>query len=123
MVEMFPSEQIVIPSIERTDLFARLSRAALPCYYQPRAVMWHLLPVRKLTRSYVENLSRQIGVSQRLRAEQAGTCGRLRLAESLKWGATLLLATGYLCTLQPSKALYLLRMRWQISRGVFGKIE
>ncbi|MBQ8307399.1 MAG: glycosyltransferase family 2 protein [Alistipes sp.] len=108
---------------EESDLFARLSRAALPCYYQPRAVMWHLIPARKLTRSYFENLSRQIGVSQRLRAEQAGTCGRLRLAESLKWGATLLLATGYLCTLQPSKALYLLRMRWQISRGVFGKIE
>ena len=104
---------------EESDLFERLSRAGAKCYYVPDAVMWHLIPARKLTREYFENLSYNIGVSQRRRAELSDSVVRLRLCEHLKWGATLMIALFWLLTFQPAKALWLLRLRHGISRGVF----
>ena len=104
---------------EESDLFERLTRAGAKCYYVPDAVMWHLIPARKLTRTYFESLSYNIGVSQRRRAELSDSVVRLRLCELLKWGATLMIALFWLLTLRPAKALWLLRLRHGISRGVF----
>lgn len=105
---------------EESDLFARLNRAGEPCYYVPGAVIWHIIPPRKLTRDYFDRLCRNIGVSQRLRAEREGGVAGLPLRELLKWAATLLIAAGFLVALRPSKARWLLRMRRQITRGIRG---
>lgn len=105
---------------EESDLFARLRRAGEPCYYTPGAVIEHIIPARKLTRDYFDRLCYNVGVSQRARAALDGTSGRLCVREGLKWGATLLIAAGYLFTLRPAKALWLLRMRLQITRGIRG---
>lgn len=103
---------------EESDLFERLSRAGAKCYYVPDAVMWHLIPARKLTREYFDNLSYNIGVSQRRRAELRGSLRGLYLREGGKWCATLLIALFWLLTLRSAKALWLLRLRRGISRGV-----
>lgn len=104
---------------EESDLFERLAKAGARCYYVPRAVMWHLIPARKLTRNYFEKLSYNIGVSQRRRAELSGGVATLYLREVMKWGATLLIALFWLLTLRPAKALWLLRLRRGITRGIF----
>lgn len=104
---------------EESDLFARLERAGEPCYYVPGAVIRHIIPLRKLTREYFDSLCNNVGVSQRRRAELDGTTGRLLFREALKWAASLLLAAGYVLTLRPAKAGWLLRMRRQITRGIF----
>lgn len=106
---------------EESDLFARLRRAGAKCYYQPRAVMWHLIPARKLTDAYFDNLCYHVGVSQRTRAELAGSVKHLLHQERRKWLATLLLALFYLCTFRPAKGRYLVRMRRGITRGIKGK--
>lgn len=106
---------------EESDLFERLERAGHRPYYTPQAIMWHLIPARKLTRSYLDGLALHVGISQCVRARRAGRIGRLYLMEGLKWGATLLISLGYLLALRPSKACYLLRMRRQITRGVWGR--
>ncbi len=103
---------------EESDLFERLRIAGAKCYYVPRAVMWHLIPARKLTRAYLQNLSYNIGVSQRRRAELGGRLRTLYLNEGLKWGATLLIALFWMLTLRPSKALWLLRLRRGITKGI-----
>lgn len=101
---------------EESDLFERLAKGGEECWYCPGAIMWHIIPPEKLTDDYFDRLTYNIGVSQRLRAEANGRS--IRLSERIKWCATLLLALGFVCRLQPSKASYLIRMRRNISRGI-----
>lgn len=108
---------------EESDLFARLHKAGFRPLYTPRAVMWHLIPARKLTDDYFDRLCYNIGVSQRARALAAGRLSAQRLSELLKWVVTLLIAAFYLVTLRPARARYLLRLRRGISRGLFEKSE
>lgn len=100
---------------EENDLFERLVASGETIWYVPRAVMWHVIPPRKLTPEYFRRLARNVGISQRLRAGIHGRRLKSRLMEGLKWGATLLLCL----TLPPRKSVWLLRLRSGISRGLF----
>lgn len=102
---------------EESDLFERLRRAGERPWYVPGAVMFHIIPPEKLTDDYFRRLSRNVGLSQRLRAELPGGQGlaALRLRELGKWGATLFL----LLAMRPCRARRLLRMRLEISRAIF----
>lgn len=106
---------------EESDLFERLSAAKCPCYYVPNAIMWHIIPKRKLSDEYFDTLCYNIGVSQRVRAELSGSVTGLKLRELLKWAASVVLAFGYLLTFRGKRARYLLRMRRQISKGIYNK--
>ena len=99
---------------EENDFFERLMRGGETCWYVPGAVMWHIIPLEKLTESYFRRLCYNVGVSQRLRAGMYRRYPKTLLFESLKWGATLLLSL----TMPPRKSLWLIRMRYEISRGL-----
>ena len=99
---------------EENDFFERLMRGGETCWYGPGAVMWHIIPPEKLTESYFRRLCYNVGVSQRLRAGMYRRYPKTLLFESLKWGATLLLSL----TMAPRKSLWLIRMRYEISRGL-----
>lgn len=103
---------------EESDLFERLRCAGKRCFYTPDAVMWHLIPARKLTADYLDNIAYNIGVTQRRRAELRGSLRGLYLREGGKWCATLLIALFWLLTLRPAKARYLIRLRRGITRGI-----
>ena len=79
---------------EESDLFQRLADAGERCYYVPTAIMWHIIPPRKISREYFETLCYQVGRTQRLRAGMRGQTVRLLSGEAVKWGAPLLLALG-----------------------------
>ncbi|MFR9603189.1 MAG: glycosyltransferase [Rikenellaceae bacterium] len=102
---------------EESDLFERLRVAGEECWFVPEAVMYHLIPDEKLNHDYLNRLSYNIGVSQRLRAkiEKRG----YRCAEIIKWLGTIAIALGYTLKGQTSKANYLIQMRYHISRGIF----
>ena len=104
---------------EENELFERIMQQGHRLWYVPKAVMHHVIPAAKLTESYFRNLCRNIGLNQRRRARihrrQLRTC----IAEIAKWGATLLLC----CMMRPVQARWLLRMRFEISRGVFARPE
>ncbi len=102
---------------EESDLFERLRVGGEECWFVPGAVMYHLIPDEKLNHTYMDNLSYNIGVSQRLRAQIEGR--GYRGAEIAKWFATLTIAAGYILRGESSKAHYLVRMRYHISRGIF----
>lgn len=102
---------------EENDLFERLLRNGRTIWYVPGAVMWHIIPPEKLTKAYFRRLCYNVGVSQRLRAEIHRRSAKTYLMECLKWGATLLLSL----TMSPGKSRWLIRMRWQISRGLLGR--
>lgn len=99
---------------EENDFFERLMRGGETCWYVPGAVMWHIIPPEKLTESYFRRLCYNVGVSQRLRAGMYRRYPKTLLFECLKWGATLLLSL----TMAPRKSLWLIRMRYEISRGL-----
>ena len=99
---------------EENDFFERLMRGGENCWYVPGAVMWHIIPPEKLTESYFRRLCYNVGVSQRLRAGMYRRYQKTLLFECLKWGATLLLSL----TMPPRKSLWLIRMRYEISRGL-----
>ena len=99
---------------EENDFFERLMRGGETCWYVPGAVMWHIIPPEKLTESYFRRLCYNVGVSQRLRSGMYRRYPKTLLFESLKWGATLLLSL----TMPPRKSLWLIRMRYEISRGL-----
>lgn len=101
---------------EENDFFFRLLRGGETIWYVPDAVMHHIIPPEKLTESYFRRLCYHVGVSQRLRAAIHGHRARSFLREGLKWCATLLLAL----TMPPFRSRWLLRMRLEISRGLFG---
>lgn len=102
---------------EENDFFERLLRGGETIWYVPDAVMWHIIPPSKLTEAYFRRLCYNVGVSQRLRARIHRRVGKSRVLEAAKWAATLLLC----CTMPPRKSLWLLRMRWEISRGLFAR--
>lgn len=102
---------------EENDLFERLRKQGYTFWYVPDAVMHHVIPAAKLTESYFRNLCRNIGLNQRQRARIHERLLRTCFAEILKWGATLLLC----CTMRPIQARWLLRMRTEISRGLFSR--
>lgn len=103
---------------EENDLFERLLAGGETIWYVPGAVMWHIIPPRKLTRDYFRRLSYNVGVSQRLRAQIHHRVAKTLLMELFKWGATLLLC----CTMAPRKTVWLLRLRCGISRGLFRRV-
>ena len=100
---------------EESDLFERLAKCGMACYYVPRAVMYHIIPASKLTDDYFERLSYNIGVSQRRRAMLHNRTTQLYIGECIKWCATLLLCLMH----RPAQSRKLLTMRHNISRGIF----
>ena len=106
---------------EESDLFERLRIAEAKYYYVPTAVMYHIIPPEKLTQKYLSRLSYNVGVSQLRRAKFYHRVGRVRVMELVKWVVTIVLALGYLLTLQWSKAKYLLLMRFNITKGLWSK--
>ena len=103
---------------EENDFFERLLLGGETIWYVPGAVMWHIIPPAKLNEAYFRRLSYNVGVSQRLRAEIHGRLPKTFVLEIAKWVATLVLC----CTMAPRKSVWLLRMRWGISRGLFTRI-
>ena len=100
---------------EESDLFERMAKFSMKCYYVPRAVMYHIIPAEKLTAEYFDRLTYNIGVTQHARAMLHGRRMSLYLSEIAKWFATLLLCLMH----RPAQSRYLLKLRYNISRGIF----
>ena len=99
---------------EESELFERIRREGMACYYVPRAVMYHIIPDEKLTADYFDRLAYNVGVSQRRRAELHGSLFGLYVREAAKWLATLVLCLVH----RPEQSRYLLRLRRGITRGI-----
>ena len=102
---------------EENDFLLRMREAGHTLWYLPDAVMWHIIPAEKCTDSYLNRLAYHIGISQRRRAVMRGKLGLARIAEVAKWIATL----GLMVTMRPTQSRRVWRMRYEISRGLFGK--
>lgn len=100
---------------EENDFFLRLREGGEVLWYVPQAIMWHIIPPAKLTTAYIDRLSHHIGISQRRRALHRGELPSACIKEVMKWVATLLLVV----TMHPRQWVRVVRMRREISRGLF----
>jgi len=109
---------------EEKDLFARISAGGSHRYpnneiwWIPGAVIDHIIPPSRLTDAHFRHLSRMVGITAHIISKKRWGYARALVAESVKWGVTLVLAAWFALTLRPSKARYLIIMRREISRGL-----
>lgn len=105
---------------EEKDLFDKMTSHGMKFYYLPTAILYHLIPPKKLTQDYFDRLTYSIGVSERYRTRQIGTAkymGRL-WKEAVKWGGTLALWLNFALKGQPQKGNKLIAFRKNVTRGL-----
>ncbi|MDR1810200.1 MAG: glycosyltransferase family 2 protein [Prevotella sp.] len=109
---------------EDKDMFQRLHKNHVVCYYFPDIPIYHHIPQAKLTDDYFRRLTCSLGVSERIRTKAvSGKAYYKRLIdEGIKWGASLVLCAAYTLALTPAKGLKLLQFRYNVTRGLTGKI-
>ena len=107
---------------EEKDLFDKMTSRGMQFFYLPTAILYHLIPPKKLTDEYFGRLTYGIGVSERYRTRQAGRGKYLKriLKEGVKWGGTLVLWTGFALKGQFDKAGKLVAFRKNVTRGLLG---
>ena len=105
---------------EEKDLFDKMTSQGMKFYYLPTAILYHLIPPKKLTQDYFDRLTYGIGVSERYRTKQIGQgkyLGRL-VKEAIKWGGTLVLWTGFALKGQFKKGNKLVAFRKNVTKGL-----
>lgn len=105
---------------EEKDLFHRLRKAGETICYVPDAIIFHIIPESRFSKDYFDRVTHMSGVSERIRTLRRSIFayfGRL-LEEIFKWCATVILGVWYMLRGTASKGKYLVRMRWNITRGL-----
>lgn len=107
---------------EEKDLFDKMTSRGMKFYYLPTAILYHLIPQKKLTQDYFDRLTYSIGVSERFRTQQIGTGKYLkRLAkEGVKWGGTMVLWTSFALKGDFAKGNKLVTFRKNVTKGLLG---
>ena len=104
---------------EEKEIMHRFAKAGKAIYYTPTPVIYHHIPQSKLTMEYFDRLCRMCGASERVMAQSEGRMTKAKVAEIVKWGATIVIAAWYVLCGNPSKASMLVRLRRGVSRGLF----
>ena len=105
---------------EEKDIFDKMTSLGMRFYYLPTAILYHLIPEKKLSEEYFDRLTLSIGKSERIRTLRIGKGKYLHrlFMESIKWGGTLVLYFKYLLLGQPKKGRKLIRFRRRVTQGL-----
>ena len=105
---------------EEKELFGRLRAGGEEIWYVPGAVIYHIIPESKFDPAYFDRLTRQSGVSERIRTRGLSQRAYLKrlCAEAVKWAGTVVLAFGYALRGEAIKGRYLIRMRRNVTCGL-----
>lgn len=105
---------------EEKEFFRRMKSKNIECRYIPDAMLFHRVDKQRLTQEYIKRQSLGLGQSIALQVQKnAEQKMKYLLSELLKWGASFLLFLPYLVSLQPAKALMLIKFRKWIAEGYF----
>lgn len=107
---------------EEKDLFDKMTTANMRFYYLPTAILYHLIPARKLTEDYFNRLTYGIGQSERFRTKQIsnGKYAKRILSEVVKWCGTIVLWCAFLLKGSPTKGNKLVVFRKNVTKGLLG---
>lgn len=107
---------------EEKDIFDKMITQDMRFYYLPNAILYHIIPEKKLSKDYFDRLSYSIGESERMRTKQIGKMKYIKrlLAEGIKWMASIVLFFGYTLSFSPKKGWKLIQFRRNVTRGLLG---
>lgn len=107
---------------EEKDIFDKMITQGMRFYYLPNAILYHIIPEKKLSKDYFDRLSYSIGKSERMRTKQIGKMKYMKrlLAEGIKWMASIVLCLGYTLSFSPTKGWKLIQFRRNVTRGLLG---
>ena len=110
---------------EEKDIFDKMRSRKLTFYYLPQAILYHIIPQKKLTNEYFRNLTISIGRSEKIRTLSISKWkyAKRLINELIKWLATVFLFLKHVLTLSPQKGWKLLVFRWFVAKGLVGKIK
>ena len=107
---------------EEKDIFDKMRTLGMKIYYLPNAVLYHLIPEKKLEEDYFERLTFSMGQSERVRTlgvSKKHYYKRL-FSELIKWGGTIVLWLGFALKGQVSKGNKLIQFRKNVTKGLLG---
>ena len=105
---------------EEKDLFDKMTTIGIRFFYLPTAILYHIIPEKKLTQDYFNRLTYSIGVSERYRTlsiSKKKYAYRI-VNEMIKWGGATLIALSFYLRLQFAKGNKLLAFRWNVTKGL-----
>lgn len=105
---------------EEKDLFDKMTSLKMHFYYLPTAILYHIIPEKKLTPDYFNRLTYSIGVSERYRTLQISKMKYVKriFSECIKWCATIILWMGFAIRFQFDKGNALFRFRRNVTKGL-----
>ena len=108
---------------EEKDLYDRLKKGNELIYYLPEMGICHHISEKKLTKEYFNELTYSIGKSERIRTKSiSGEAYHNRVfSEFIKWCGSVVYLIGYTFILSPTKGTKLIRLRWNLTKGLLGK--
>lgn len=108
---------------EEKDIFDKMTTLGMRFFYLPNAILYHLIPEKKLTKDYFDRLTYSIGKSERMRTLKIGKWKYLKriFSEMVKWAASIVLLIGYTLLGLPKKGWKLIQFRWNVAKGLLGK--
>lgn len=108
---------------EEKDIFDKMTSQGMRFFYIPDAILYHLIPEKKLTKDYFDRLTYSIGKSERMRTKRIGLAkyAKRLISEGFKWAASIVLCIGHTLMLSPKKGWKLIQFRWNVTKGLLGK--
>lgn len=107
---------------EEKDIFDKMTTLGMRFFYLPNAILYHLIPEKKLTKEYFDKLTYSIGKSERIRTKNISTWKYIKriIMEGVKWAASFVLCAFHTVRLSPSKGIKLIQFRWNVTKGLLG---
>lgn len=107
---------------EEKDIFDKMASLSMRFYYLPNAILYHIIPEKKLGQEYFNRLTYSMGKSERMRTKQIGKAkyAKRLLSECVKWMASIVLCIGHTLMLSPKKGWKLIQFRWNVTKGLIG---
>jgi len=108
---------------EEKDIFDKMVSLGMRFYYLPNAILYHLIPEKKLSKDYFDRLTYSIGKSERMRTLAIGKWKYVKklFSECIKWAASIVLCIGHTLSGSPKKGWKLIQFRWNVTKGLLGK--
>jgi len=108
---------------EEKDIFQRIRLNNEHVFYVPGAMVYHIVPNKRLSMEYIRKQSLGVGKSEILRVYKKGSMHILRSAfiELIKWAVSLILFFFYFITLRFLKGTMIIRFRYWVTKGFLNK--
>lgn len=106
---------------EEKEMFQRVYESGASVIYNPLTVCYHAVPEPRTRFEFIKNQVFGIGASENIRINNSAFKYKLKryIMEGVKWAATVVLFLKYLLLeFNGPKALFIIRFRWWISKGI-----